>query len=242
MVASFHGHRIDLAGLRQRFTLSLKGATLAYLMQVAGRLHLAPRPLRLELDELPQLKTPCILHWDLNHFVVLKSRQRARGRDPRPGLRREAPADGGSLEALHRHRPRARADRRLPSARRAPPRAPARPDGTGDGPRPLAGAGAAAGARAAGVRRRSRPSTCSGWSTARSSRPTATCSPCWAWASCCSRPSRWRSPRCAPGSCSTSGPRSTCSGSRTSSRTCCACRWRGSRSATWATWCRASAR
>jgi ATP-binding cassette subfamily B protein RaxB len=25
------------------------------------------------LDELPQLKTPCVLHWNLNHFVVLKS-------------------------------------------------------------------------------------------------------------------------------------------------------------------------
>ncbi len=115
MVASFHGHRIDLAGLRQRFTLSLKGATLAYLMQVAGRLHLAPRPLRLELDELPQLRTPCILHWDLNHFVVLQSASSREARDPRSGVRREAPGDGGSLEALHRHRPRARADRRLPS-------------------------------------------------------------------------------------------------------------------------------
>jgi ATP-binding cassette subfamily B protein RaxB len=29
MVAWFHGHRIDLAGLRRRFTVSLKGATLA---------------------------------------------------------------------------------------------------------------------------------------------------------------------------------------------------------------------
>jgi len=51
MVACFHGHRMDLAGLRRRFTVSLKGATLAYLIQIAGRLHLAPRPLRLELEE-----------------------------------------------------------------------------------------------------------------------------------------------------------------------------------------------
>ena len=36
MVACFHGHRIDLAGLRQRFTVSLKGATLAYLMSTLG--------------------------------------------------------------------------------------------------------------------------------------------------------------------------------------------------------------
>ena len=90
MVAGFHGHRMDLAGLRRRFTLSLKGATLAYLMQVAGRLNLAPRPLRLELDELPKLKTPCILHWDLNHFVVLKSAgaRDAVIHDPAFGVRR----------------------------------------------------------------------------------------------------------------------------------------------------------
>jgi ATP-binding cassette, subfamily B, bacterial CvaB/MchF/RaxB len=95
MIACFHGHRIDLAGMRRRFTVSLKGATLAYLMQIAGRLHLAPRPLRLELDELAQLRAPCILHWDLNHFVVLKSAD-ARGaviHDPAFGLRRLALAD-----------------------------------------------------------------------------------------------------------------------------------------------------
>ena len=90
MVACFHGHRIDLAGMRRRFTVSLKGATLAYLMQVAGRLHLAPRPLRLELAELPHLRAPCVLHWDLNHFVVLHSAD-ARGaivHDPAFGVRR----------------------------------------------------------------------------------------------------------------------------------------------------------
>jgi len=95
MVACFHGHRVDLAALRRRFTVSLKGATLAYLMQAAGRLRLAPRPLRLELEELPLLRTPCILHWDLNHFVVLKQAD-ARGaviHDPALGVRRLGMAD-----------------------------------------------------------------------------------------------------------------------------------------------------
>ena len=90
MIACFHGHRIDLAGLRRRFTVSLKGATLAYLIQVAGKLHLAPRPLRLDLEELPRLRAPCILHWDMNHFVVLASAD-ARGaviHDPAFGVKR----------------------------------------------------------------------------------------------------------------------------------------------------------
>ncbi len=95
MIACFHGHRIDLAGLRRRFTVSLKGATLAFLMQAAGQLRLAPRPLRLELHELAQLRMPCILHWDLNHFVVLRSAD-ARGamiHDPAFGVRRMALAE-----------------------------------------------------------------------------------------------------------------------------------------------------
>jgi len=71
MVASHHGYRTDLPSLRRRFSISLKGATLKQLIDVAGQLELAARPLRLELEELGELKTPCILHWDLNHFVVL---------------------------------------------------------------------------------------------------------------------------------------------------------------------------
>ena len=72
MIAGYHGHRTDLAFLRRRFSISLKGSTLKQLIDIAGQLQMASRPLRLELDELGQLKTPCILHWDLSHFVVLK--------------------------------------------------------------------------------------------------------------------------------------------------------------------------
>jgi len=73
MVASAQGLRTDLPALRQRFSLSLKGATLADLVRMGDALNLQARALRAELDELPQLQTPCILHWDLNHFVVLVS-------------------------------------------------------------------------------------------------------------------------------------------------------------------------
>ena len=72
MVGCFFGHDIDLPSLRQRESLSLKGMTLTQLIAVAGRLDLATRPLRVEMEHLRHLRTPCILHWDLNHFVVLK--------------------------------------------------------------------------------------------------------------------------------------------------------------------------
>lgn len=73
MVAQHHGHRVNLTGLRQRFPTSIKGMTLQDLVAIATDLELAPRPVRLELDELGQLQLPAILHWDLNHFVVVEA-------------------------------------------------------------------------------------------------------------------------------------------------------------------------
>lgn len=89
MVAAYHGFESDLSTLRRRFSLSLKGANLARLMEIAGQLGLAARPLRLELDQLAQLRTPCVLHWNMNHFVVLKraSGSRVEIHDPAFGER-----------------------------------------------------------------------------------------------------------------------------------------------------------
>lgn len=42
-------------------------------MRFGNEMNLTPRALRLELDELSNLQLPCILHWNLNHFVVLCS-------------------------------------------------------------------------------------------------------------------------------------------------------------------------
>lgn len=71
MVAGAHGLDTDLPSLRQRFELSSRGATLAQLMDIGEQMGLSNRAVRLELEELPELRTPCLLHWDLNHFVVL---------------------------------------------------------------------------------------------------------------------------------------------------------------------------
>jgi ATP-binding cassette subfamily B protein RaxB len=72
MVASYHGHDVDLPGLRRRYPPSIKGVSLARLIHIAEQLGFRARPLKLELDGLRHLQMPCILHWDLAHFVVLK--------------------------------------------------------------------------------------------------------------------------------------------------------------------------
>lgn len=71
MVAGFYGGDSHLFSLRSRFRISSKGVTLQNLIDISSDLGLMTRPLSLELDEVNQLKLPCILHWDFNHFVVL---------------------------------------------------------------------------------------------------------------------------------------------------------------------------
>ena len=90
MIAAHHGLRSDLPTLRLRFSLSLKGATMADLVRLAGHLQLNARALRAEMEHLPELALPCVLHWDLNHFVVLKEVTRGVAviHDPARGVRR----------------------------------------------------------------------------------------------------------------------------------------------------------
>lgn len=73
MIAGYYGYESDLLTLRQKYPISQKGTTLTTLVKLADKLQLTTRPLKLELYELKQLRLPCILHWDLNHFVVLKN-------------------------------------------------------------------------------------------------------------------------------------------------------------------------
>jgi ATP-binding cassette subfamily B protein RaxB len=89
MISSYHGRRIDLNTLRRRHPVSLKGATLRALIQVASQMQFVCRPVRFELGHLRRLHMPTIVHWDMNHFVVLKSVTR-RGilvHDPASGKR-----------------------------------------------------------------------------------------------------------------------------------------------------------
>jgi len=73
MISSYWGHQIDISSMRRRFSISLKGVTLKGVMAMAKGLSLQTRPLKLEMAHIADLKLPCIIHWDLNHFVVLKS-------------------------------------------------------------------------------------------------------------------------------------------------------------------------
>ena len=99
MVAGYYGHNATLRELRARFRMSMRGATLRKLHDCGQQLGLNCRAVRVELAELKQLRVPAILHWEFDHFVVLKSVNR-RGLiivDPALGTRRL------SLEEVNSH-------------------------------------------------------------------------------------------------------------------------------------------
>lgn len=99
MVAAHHGHLVDMTGLRHRFAVSVHGTTLQGLMDTAECLGLGGRGVRLEPSALDGLALPAVLHWDMSHFVVLKSvsGRHATIHDPARGVRRL------TLQELDRH-------------------------------------------------------------------------------------------------------------------------------------------
>lgn len=72
MVVHYFGRKTNLAEMRSLLGTSPNGVTLNQLMTHAGRLGLAAQAVRAELESLKYLKTPCILHWGMDHFVVLR--------------------------------------------------------------------------------------------------------------------------------------------------------------------------
>jgi len=90
MIATAHGQATTLQDLRRRFPAALKGMKLRDLLEVAASIGFSGRPLKLDMPFLAKLSLPCILHWDMNHFVVL-ARVRRDGvtvLDPAVGERR----------------------------------------------------------------------------------------------------------------------------------------------------------
>lgn len=72
MVAAYYGKRYDMPQLRERFPPSSSGSTLLDLIRIAGAMELSSRAVKLALEDLDRLAMPAVLHWNMNHFVVLR--------------------------------------------------------------------------------------------------------------------------------------------------------------------------
>lgn len=91
------GAKTDLATLRRKHPISGRGTTLQDLMNIASAIGLTSRPLKCDMDEFEQLQIPSILHWRMNHFVVLQKVGRSHivVQDPALGVRRVSLDDAG---------------------------------------------------------------------------------------------------------------------------------------------------
>lgn len=93
------GSAIDLSELRRRHLVSARGLRLKELADIAAANGLVTRAVRCELDEVPDLKCPAILHWGMQHYVVLERVRRGRARIHDPAIgRTDVP-----LASLSRH-------------------------------------------------------------------------------------------------------------------------------------------
>jgi len=90
MLCGWHGHEISLRQLRAEHPGPDAGVSLQRLMQISIQQGMAPRAVRLELEELVDLQLPCVLHWDYSHYVVLEKvgRRQCTIIDPAVGRRR----------------------------------------------------------------------------------------------------------------------------------------------------------
>jgi ABC-type bacteriocin/lantibiotic exporter with double-glycine peptidase domain len=89
MVLSYHRCWVPLAEIREVCGTSRDGNSALSLVQGARAMGLKARGLKLPLDQLSRLQLPAIMHWDLNHFVVLEgvSKRGASIVDPASGRR-----------------------------------------------------------------------------------------------------------------------------------------------------------
>lgn len=96
-VLAWHGHHVALPEVRRACAVSRDGVGADGIVTAASQYGLQCRAFKIELDELPYVPTPAILHWSFNHFVVLESCSRhcATIVDPLSGRRR---ADAAELD------------------------------------------------------------------------------------------------------------------------------------------------
>lgn len=90
MVANYYGKKIDIRTLRGLLRIPAAGASVKHLLVASSIVELQGRPLKLDLNELGKISLPVILHWDMDHFVVLKkvSRRSVVIHDPAVGIRK----------------------------------------------------------------------------------------------------------------------------------------------------------
>lgn len=70
MISAYWGKDLGMDEMRRRYPVTSRGTSLSDLNRIASSLQLSTRSLKLDIEHLPELSYPAILHWGMNHFVV----------------------------------------------------------------------------------------------------------------------------------------------------------------------------
>lgn len=70
MICGYYGRSVPLEQMRIETGVSRDGCNAKNILRAARKFGLEAKGYRKSLDALLQLKPPCILHWNFNHFVV----------------------------------------------------------------------------------------------------------------------------------------------------------------------------
>jgi ATP-binding cassette subfamily B protein RaxB len=73
MIANYHGHQWTVEKIRSVFATSSRGTSVSQLSTMAQEIGFDTRIYRAEPSHLGRMRLPCVLHWDLSHFVVLET-------------------------------------------------------------------------------------------------------------------------------------------------------------------------
>ena len=90
ILLNYYGHGTSLQLLREQYELSNRGMSLRNLIEVANQLNFETSAVKIQLDELKQIREPIIIHWQFDHFIIL---ERVKGstyyvNDPATGRKR----------------------------------------------------------------------------------------------------------------------------------------------------------
>lgn len=90
MIANYFGNKYTLSDIRHTTKSTLKGFTIWQLKQIAQKIGFNATVLRINLEQLATLSSPCLIHWNTNHFLVLKEFRNdyILAHDPARGLRK----------------------------------------------------------------------------------------------------------------------------------------------------------
>lgn len=73
MIAKYYGKHYKAETIRQYTGFNKQGVSMLGISETAERIGFQVKGVNIDLEQLPVVPLPCILHWKQNHFVVLKN-------------------------------------------------------------------------------------------------------------------------------------------------------------------------